>query len=347
MELPIIPPTASTFAGEVDKIFYTLVGLTVFFTALVFTLMLIFVVRYHRGSKANRANRSFGNLPMELTWSIIPGIIGVVIFVWSARPYAEAYNPPADAKEILVIGKRWMWHLQHADSGIRENNELHIPVGQAVKLTMISQDVIHGFYVPAFRVKRDCLPGYYNTVWFIPTQVGEYPFFCTEYCGTNHSKMGGFVYVMTPEDYQKWKQNNGNMEVAHRETTADLGYDVFNKYGCVNCHANEDGVHGPSLVGLYGTKVVLANGQTATVDDNFIRQSIVNPDSVRVAGYPPLMQAYSVGDSPGQLSEEEILQLIAYIKSLGGHNLRKLQPTASQSATSSATKNTNKIHTVP
>ncbi|CEK14738.1 cytochrome c oxidase subunit II [Chthonomonas calidirosea] len=332
MEFPIIPPAASTFADEVDHIFYTLVGLTIFFTALVFCLLLIFVVRFHRGSRANRANRSFGNLSLELTWSIIPGIIGLVIFAWSARPYAEAYNPPADAQEILVIGKRWMWHLQHADSGIRENNELHIPVGKAIKLTMISQDVIHGFYVPAFRVKRDCLPGYYNTVWFIPTKVGKYPFYCTEYCGTNHSKMGGFVYVMTPADYLQWKENGGNLEVAHRETAAERGYDLFNKYGCANCHASEDGVHGPTLNGLYGSKVVLQNGQTVTVDDNFIRQSIVNPDSVRVAGYPPLMQAYSVGDGPGQLSEEEILELIAYIKSLGGQNLRALKTTSSSTA---------------
>ncbi len=314
MELPIIPPEASSVAGQIDKVFYLLTALSVFFTLLVSVMIVFFVARYRRGAKVNRDNPIFGNPVFETGTAIFLAMVGLGVFWVSVKPFVEVYTPPADATEIFVIGKRWMWQLQHSN-GIRENDELHLPLGRAIKLTLISQDVIHGFYVPAFRVKRDCLPGYYNTCWFRPTMLGKFPFFCTEYCGTNHSEMGGWVYVMKPDDYMRWKENN-QTTTQKTETVAERGHDLFLKYQCSNCHTTQDGVHGPSLIALYGTNTILKNGQTVKVDDNFVRREIVNSDSERVAGYPNLMPTYSVGNEEGQLSEETILDLVAYIRSL-------------------------------
>ncbi len=316
MNFPVIPTQASDFAGDVDHIFWVLVLLSVFFTTLVMVLLTVFAVRFRRGARVDRSNPSLGDLRLELAWSIGPLVLGCMVFAWSAKPFSSVYAPPADATEIFVIGKQWMWHIQHAN-GIRENNELHIPVGRAVKLTVISQDVIHGFYVPAFRVKRDVLPGRYNTVWFTPTEPGKYYLFCSEYCGTNHSEMTGFVYVMEPSDYQRWEANSGSRAVAERTTPEQQGENLYETLACGSCHAERDSPRGPTLYGLYGNQVKLANGQTVTVDDNYIRTAIVNPHSQLVAGYPDIMQGYETGSAPGQLSEEQFLSLVAYIRSLG------------------------------
>ncbi len=320
MNLPVIPEQASTYAQQMDPIFWTMVILTIVFTLLVTFIMLFCIVRFRRGAKVNRSNPSTGNLYLELTWSIIPMILGLFIYAWSCKPYAEVYSPPHGCNNIFLIGKRWMWHFQHTRSGIRENNQLHLEVGKPVKVTMISQDVIHGFYVPAFRVKRDCLPGRYNTVWFTPTRVGKYYLFCSEYCGTNHSEMGGYVYVMTPQDYAKWRTTGGSTETQQHETPVEIGQGVFQKYGCSNCHADKDNVHGPSLVGLYGTQVQLQGGGVAHVDTNFLRTAIVFPQKQRISGWPPTMEGYPVGNAAGEMSEEEMLDLIAYIKSLSPNN---------------------------
>jgi cytochrome c oxidase subunit 2 len=313
---PLIPEQASTFAQDVDQVFYLLTGLTIFFSILVLTLLLFFAIYFRRGSKVNRDNPSTGDLRLELAWSIGPLIIGCFVYALAAKPFTSVYRPPADAMEIFVIGKRWMWHMQHTN-GIRENNELHVPVGRAIKLTMISQDVIHGFYVPAFRMKRDVLPGRYNTCWFQATKPGKYHLFCTEYCGTNHSEMGGWVYVMDPADFEQWQSHNGNREVTQNETLETEGASLYQTLACGNCHGDQDNVHGPSLYGLFGRKRKLTNGQVIVADDDYIRESIVNPHAKIVEGYQDIMQGYPTGDGPGFLTEEQLLSLVAYIKTLG------------------------------
>lgn len=316
MNFPVAPEQASTFAVDMDNIFYALCGLTFFFTALVLSLMLFFAVRYRKGSKYSRKGAVDEHILLELSWSVLPLFIAIGMFVWAARPFTDVYRPPTDAKEVFVIGKRWMFHLQHAN-GIRENNELHIPVGKAVKLTMISQDVIHGFFVPAFRIKRDILPGRYNTVWFQPTRPGRYHLFCTEYCGTNHSEMGGWIYVMDPVDYQQWVDTGGTRDTQEHETLTSQGESLYTTLACGNCHASVNNVHGPTLYGLYGKLRQFKDGTSAIADDNYLRTSIVNPNAQVVAGYQNIMPAYPVGAEQGQLTEEQVLSLVAYIKTLG------------------------------
>ncbi len=316
MNFPVAPQQASTFAVDMDNIFYALCGLTLFFTVLVLALMLFFAVRYRAGSKYSRKGAVDEHLLLELSWSVLPLFIAIGMFVWAARPFTDVYRPPTDAKEVFVIGKRWMFHLQHAN-GIRENNELHIPVGKPVKLTMISQDVIHGFFVPAFRVKRDILPGRYNTVWFQPTRPGRYHLFCTEYCGTNHSEMGGWIYVMDPTDYQQWVDTGGTRDTQEHETLTSQGESLYTTLACGNCHANVNNVHGPTLYGLYGKLRQFKDGTSAIADDNYLRTSIINPNAQVVAGYQNIMPAYPAGPEQGQLTEEQVLSLVAYIKTLG------------------------------
>ena len=316
MNFPIAPEQASVFAGDVDQIFYVLCGLTFFFTALVLSLMIFLAIRYRRGSRYSRKGAVDEHLLIELSWSIGPLLIGLVVFIWAAKPFTYVYRPPADAKEVFVIGKRWMWHLQHAN-GIRENNELHIPVGKAVKLTMISQDVIHGFYVPAFRAKRDVLPGRYNTVWFQPTKVGKYHLYCSEYCGTNHSEMGGWVYVMEPADYQQWIDNHNTRDTMQHETLVTQGESLYNTLACNNCHVSNNNVHGPTLYGLYNKRREFSNADPVNADDTYLRESIINPSAKVVTGYQNIMPAYPAGPEQGQLSEEQVLALVAYIRTLG------------------------------
>lgn len=322
MNFPIVPIQASNFAVEVDNIFLALTGLTFFFTILVLSLLLFLAVRYRRGSKYSRKGAPDEHLVLELSWSIGPLIIAIGMFLWAAKPFAEVYSPPANAEEVFVIGKRWMWHLQHTN-GIRENNELHVPLGKAIKLTMISQDVIHGFYVPAFRMKRDVLPGRYNTVWFQPTRPGRYHLFCSEYCGTNHSEMTGWVYVMEPSDYQEWEASGGTRSTQQIETPAMAGESLYNTLGCGNCHGEVNNVHGPSLYGIAGKLRQFEDGTSAIADDNYLRRAIINPNAQVVKGYQNIMPAYSVGSDQAkqtgekQLSEEEVLSLVAYIKTLG------------------------------
>jgi cytochrome c oxidase subunit 2 len=316
MNFPVAPPQASDFAVEVDNIFYALCGLTLFFTVVVLAVMLFLAVRYRRGSKYSRKGAVDEHLLLELSWSVGPLIIAIGMFLWAAKPFTEVYRPPTDAKEVFVIGKRWMWHLQHTN-GIRENNELHIPVGRAVKLTMISQDVIHGFFVPAFRVKRDVLPGRYNTVWFQPTRPGKYHLFCSEYCGTNHSEMGGWVYVMEPTDYQQWEDTGGTRDTHEHETLASQGESLYSTLGCANCHAANNNVHGPTLYGLYGKLRQFKDGSSGIADDNYLRTSLISPSKQVVKGYQDIMPAYPTGQEQGQLTEEQVLSLVAYIKTLG------------------------------
>ncbi len=304
--IPMQPPAASTIAGEVDQVYYLLTGITLFFTVLIFSIIFYFMVKYRRRSPDEKPPEVHSSLVLELAWTIIPSLICVVVFVWASSLYIRNSRPPATSTEIFVIGKQWMWHLQHPE-GPREINELHVPVGVPVKLTMTSQDVIHGFYIPSFRIKKDVLPGRYTSIWFEATEEGTYHLFCTEFCGTNHTEMIGWVYVMSPTDYAAWLSNS-----ERSEPMAQQGERIFNHYTCGYCHVADGTGRGPSLVGIFGKPEKLAGGEMRMVDEDLIRQALLQPNSVPVAGYAPIMPTFQ-----GQFTEEQILQLIAYVKSLG------------------------------
>jgi cytochrome c oxidase subunit II len=304
--LPFQPPAASSIAEDVDKLYLVLSGITAFFTALIFSIIFVFMVKYRRRKDEETPVSTHTPLVVELTWTIIPSLICAVLFVWAAALYVRNGRPPESSTQVFVIGKQWMWHLQHPE-GPREINELHVPVGVPIKLTMTSQDVIHDFYIPAFRVKKDVLPGRFTELWFQATETGTYHLFCAQYCGTNHSEMIGWVYVMTPTDYANWLAGG-----ERAESLAQLGERLFSQYGCDNCHVPEGNGRAPSLVGVYGKPEKLQDGQTRVVDESLIQQAILTPNSVRLPNYQPVMPTYQ-----GQIDSEQILQLIAYVKSLG------------------------------
>jgi cytochrome c oxidase subunit II len=312
--IPLHPPTASSIAGEVDEVFYFLTFITVFFTVLIFGAIFYFMIKYRRRSEDDNADQIEGNMPLEVVWTVIPSIICAVIFIWSSYLYVRNARPPANATEIFVIGKQWMWHVQHPE-GPREIDALHIPVNQAVELTMTSQDVIHGFSVPAFRVKKAVLPGSYNSLWFRPDRVGKYHLFCTEYCGAGHSKMIGWIYVMRQQDYAAWLA--GQMQ---NQSMAQEGARLFAQLACATCHVANGTGQGPSLVGKYGQPETLKDGSTRIMDETLIRQAIVTPNSVLLPNYPPIMPTFQ-----GQVNESQVLQLIAYIKSLGAEERTSTQ----------------------
>jgi len=299
----LFPVQASTFAEKVDRLYWFLVGMSGFFAGLIVILIVVFAVIYRRrpGRRAKASNQSLG---LELIWTAIPLMLVTVIFVWGAGLYLDQAIPPQGAEEIYVVGKQWMWKAQHSN-GRREINELHVPVGRAVKVTLASQDVIHSFFIPAFRIKQDAVPGQYRTMWFQPTKPGEYHLFCAEYCGTDHSKMIGRVVVMQDLAYQAWLGG----ETA--ETPVQAGEKLFTQFDCASCHESGRRQRCPTLGGLYGTMVPLANGGTALFDETYIRESILDPKAKIAAGYPPVMPTFR-----GQVSEEQMLALIAYIKSL-------------------------------
>ena len=297
------PETASTFAPKVDALFLYLLGVSIFFTALIFILIVYFGLRYRRrpGVLPQPVKTSTA---LELTWSVIPFLLTMVMFGWGAKLYMHMYRPPADAMQINVVAKQWMWKLQHP-TGAREINELHVPTGRPIKLVMTSQDVIHSFFVPAFRTKADVIPGRYHTLWFNATKPGEYHLFCAEYCGDWHSRMIGQIVVMEPAKYQAWLAG-----VAPDLSPVAAGEKLFTEKACITCH----GQRGPGLSGIYGTRQrVIEEGveKDVLVDEAYLRESIINPSRKVVVGYPPLMPTFE-----GQLTEEQILDLIAYIKSL-------------------------------
>ncbi|HKV03932.1 MAG TPA: cytochrome c oxidase subunit II [Candidatus Acidoferrales bacterium] len=304
--IPIQPPSASSIAEGVDELYYVLSGITAFFAVLIFSIIFYFMIKYRRRSNDEVPVATHAPMVLELTWTIIPSLICVVLFVWASSLYVRNSRPPAASNEIFVIGKQWMWHIQHPE-GPREIDELHVPVGVPVKLTMTSQDVIHDFYIPAFRVKKDVVPGRYSSIWFEPTETGTFHLFCAQYCGTNHSEMIGWVYVMTPTDYAAWLAGGEKTE-----SMAQQGARLFSQFGCVNCHAAEGGGRGPSLAGLYGKPEKIQSGETRVVDESLIRQAILVPSSVQMPNYQSIMPTYQ-----GQLDEEQMLKLIAYVKSLG------------------------------
>jgi cytochrome c oxidase subunit II len=305
--VPLFPEQASTVAGRVDALYAFLVGVSVFFAGLIFLLILIFAVKYRRRSEAEQPRPILGSLRLELLWTVIPLLLTMVMFAWGARLYFTTSVPPDDAMEIYVVGLQWMWMAQHQE-GQREINELHVPVGRPVKLIMTSQDVIHSFYVPAFRIKMDVVPGRYTTTWFEATKTGSFHLFCAEYCGTAHAAMGGRIVAMKPTEFENWLSGGTSAE-----PLAAAGERLFQQLGCSGCHAANARGLGPALEGLYGKAVPLQGGETVVADESYIRASILTPQQQIVAGYAPIMPPYQ-----GQISEEGLLQLLAYIKSLGG-----------------------------
>jgi cytochrome c oxidase subunit II len=302
---PLFPEQASTMAPRVDALFFFLVAVALFFASLIFFLLILFAVKYRRRSDEEQPRPVEGHLPLEILWTAVPLGLTMVMFVWGAMLFFEIYHPPSNALEINVVGKQWMWKIQHPE-GQREINELHVPVGRPVKLTMTSEDVIHDFFVPAFRVKKDVLPGGYTTIWFQATKAGEYHLFCSQYCGTQHSGMIGKVVVMELSQYEDWL-SGGPKEVS----LATAGEMLFQRLGCGTCHRPDGTGQGPSLVGLFGKPVNLQGGRTVTADESYIRESILDPRAKIVAKYPPVMPTFK-----GLVSEDGLLQIIAYIKSL-------------------------------
>lgn len=305
---PLFPESASSNAQRVDALCLFELGIVFFFTALICIMILAFAIRYRRGSRVDRSRPPVASRKMETAWVIIPLLISLVMYGWSTVVYFDLYEPPGDAFEVSVVAKQWMWYLQHPE-GRSEINELHVPLGQAVKLTMTSQDVIHSFFVPAFRVKQDVLPNRYTSLWFRPTKVGRHHLFCAEYCGTNHSRMIGWVDVMEPADYQRWL-----MEAGPGPSQAEEGKQLFVRHYCAGCHLGSQIVHAPRLEGVYGHPVPIQKGQDVEfipADDRYIRDSILIPKKEVVAGYEPVMPSFK-----DRISEPDLLKILAYIKSL-------------------------------
>jgi cytochrome c oxidase subunit 2 len=303
--LPTFPVQASNFAGNVDALFSFILMTTLFFAVLVTVLIIFAAFKFRRRSEKEVGDDVHGNNVLEVGWTLIPTIIAIGIFAWGAAIYVNYRIAPKDTLDIYLVGKQWMWKLQQPN-GRKEINELHVPVNRNVKLIMGSEDVIHDFYVPAFRVKMDVVPGRYNTMWFRPIKTGKYHFFCSQYCGTNHAVMGGWVTVMEPAEYAAWLSGeSGDVN------PAAAGERLFTQFACNTCHLANGTGRAPSLNGVYGANVLLADGSTVVADEGYIRESILQPKAKIVAGYQPVMPTFQ-----GLVTEEQILNLTAYIKSL-------------------------------
>jgi len=302
---PLFPEQASTMAARVDSLYFFLIGLTVFFSLLIAGLIVTYAVRFRRRTPDSIGAVIHGGLMLEVTWSVIPFLITMGIFYWGASVFVAMSRPPDQTLNVYVVGKQWMWKFQHLD-GQREINELHVPVGRAVKLIMTSEDVIHDVYVPAFRVKADVIPGRYTHLWFEPTKPGAYHLFCAEYCGTRHSGMIGQIVVMEPNDYQSWL--SGGTEEG---SLASAGQKLFADLACNTCHRPDAQGRGPVLQNLFGKTVELASGERVVVDEAYIRESILKPMAKVTLGFQPIMPTFQ-----GLVNEEGLLELIEYAKSL-------------------------------
>ncbi len=305
-QLPFYPDQASNFAPSVDSLMSFLILVSLFFAVAITAAIVIFFFKYHRKSENEIGVPIHGDMRLEVMWIVVPSILSLAMFGWGAVVYVDFRHAPQDTLDIYVIGKQWMWKIQQPN-GHREINELHVPVGRDVKLVLASEDVIHDFFVPAFRVKMDVMPGHYNTMWFRPTKAGRYQFFCSQYCGTNHAVMGGWVTVMEPSDYAAWLSGSTGEDA----NPVVAGEKLFTEKACSTCHLSNGTGRAPSLNGVYGGTVRLADGSSVTADEAYIRESILLSNAKIVAGYQPLMPSFQ-----GQLTEEQILSLTAYIKSL-------------------------------
>jgi cytochrome c oxidase subunit 2 len=304
-----MPPQRSTVAGEVDALFYLIYWICVFFFPLILALAVGFLLKYRRRGEEIVVQKSSSHSTfLELVWSGIPLLLVLVIFVMGFRTYMDMATPPEGAYEIQVSGQKWNWSFTYPNGYI--DSELHVPSGEPVKLMMTSQDVIHSFFVPELRVKQDVVPGRYSHVWFETTEPFESTVFCAEYCGTSHSEMQSRFVAHDRADYDKW------MEKAARWweglSPADIGRTVYEKRGCAQCHSIDgSGGIAPTFKGDFGTRRTFTDGSTGVVDENYIRQSMLEPRAKIVQGFDPVMPTFQ-----GRLKEEEITGIIAYIKSL-------------------------------
>jgi cytochrome c oxidase subunit 2 len=320
-ELRFFPDSASSVAGEVNLFFVLMVVLCTTVAVGIAAMLIYSAIRYHRKHDNEMGDQTRNNIPAEVAWTVIPFVLFMGMFGWGAKLYFDIERPPDNAIPMYVVAKQWMWKLQHPE-GQREINELHIPVGRPVKLTMTSEDVIHSFFVPAFRTKQDVLPGRYTTTWFEATSPGKYHLFCAEYCGTKHSGMIGYIYAMSPHDYQVWLTQG-----AAEGSLASQGEKYFHQFGCANCHEFNRQGRCPDLRNLYGRSVQLTTGQIVVADDSYIREKLHDPDAQVPWGF-------ATGVMPnftGVLSEDQIIALVSYIKALGP------QPGTQQPSSSGAT----------
>ena len=304
--LPLFPEQASTFAERVDALYYYLLSVSGFFVLLIFALIFYFAVKYRRRSEGEQTPSILGSIPLEVAWIVIPFILVMIMFVWGASLYFTAFSPPANAMEIFVIGKQWMWKVQHPE-GRREIDELHVPVGYPVKLTITSQDVIHSFYIPAFRIKMDAVPGRYTSTWF---EASRDRHLSSVLCG-----------VLRDRTRRHGRPGGGHETVGIRTMAAHRcprglvgggGRRLFQQLGCSGCHSQNSIARAPLLDGVYGKPVPLQSGQVVLADESYIRDSILLPQKDVVAGYAPVMPSFQ-----GRISEEELMQIISYIRFLG------------------------------
>jgi cytochrome c oxidase subunit II len=298
-------PLAATTGAQTDLLLLGLLGVSIAVLALVFGLMLLYAIRYRHNSPIDRGALADKSFRFEISWTIGTLVIFFGLFIWGSTIYVTLYQPPTNALKIYVVAKQWMWKIEHA-GGQREINALHVPIDTPIELVMTSEDVIHDFFVPAFRVKRDVLPGQYETMWFRPDRIGTYHLFCSQFCGTAHSNMIGDVVVMSGPDYAGWLTTNGA-----GDTLAAQGKGLFVRYGCAGCHLGAGTVRAPSLAGLYGSPVPLSDGTTVIADDRYIRDSIMQPKSQIVASYEPIMPSFA-----NVIGEDDLVRLVAYIHSL-------------------------------
>ncbi len=302
---PLFPEAASSIASDVDLLYFFILAVSSFFAILVSAAVLYFAVKYRRRHADEVGADIHGSIALELLWTAIPFVLSMVMFVWGADVYFRIAKPPADSMELFVVGKQWMWKVQHPE-GMREINEMHVPINRNVRITLGSEDVLHDYYIPAFRVKMDAVPGKLTTMWFRATKPGTYQIFCAEYCGTQHSGMIGHVIAMEEHDYEAWLAGGRSTGSA-----AENGAKLFTDLACITCHKNDTTGRGPVLGGLFGSTVELQDGRRVVADENYLRESIVNPQAKVVRGYQPIMPTFQ-----GTVSEENLLQLIAYIKTL-------------------------------
>ncbi|HEX8963693.1 MAG TPA: cytochrome c oxidase subunit II [Rhodocyclaceae bacterium] len=302
----LLPAAASTMAVRIDRVFLYLILSTGLVALGIAATLLAFSIRYRRGAKVDRTLPPAGNRPLEIAWIAVPLLVFLTMFVWAAYEYVQDALPPAGAMPVFVVAKQWMWKPQH-ENGRREIDELHVPVGTPVRLVMTSQDVIHSFFVPAFRIKQDLVPGRYTTAWFEATRAGEYPLFCAEYCGSQHSMMRGRIIAMEPAAFARWLEQG-----ATPGGMAGRGFELFRHYGCSGCHAAGSSVHAPDLNGLLGSVVHLSDGRSIIADEAYVRDSVLLPKKDVVAGFAPIMPSFA-----GQIPEEDLMAIIEYIRSTG------------------------------
>ena len=304
--LALWPAAASAGATGTDHLILAFTLLTLLLVVPIFIGITWFAIRYRDGRRANRTYNGKRDRMLELSWMLIPFVLTLIFFAWGAQAFIADKRPPDNATRIEAIGRQWMWKFQH-DGGRAEINDLHVPVGQPILINMISQDVIHSLYIPAMRIQMETLPGRYTQLWFQADRPGVYRILCSEFCGTDHSVMGGLLYVMTPADYGDWLSQQGT-----RPNMVQAGEKIYASYGCSGCHQSNDTTRAPSLVGLFGKEVPLEQGGTVAADTTYIRDKILNPDHNKIAGYKQIMPAFK-----GQIPEDDVVRLIDYIKDAG------------------------------